>query len=178
LKRYILTGAPGAGKTAIIRALERLGHVVVEEAATDIIALRHAEGEDAPHARPQFIDDIVSLQQQRRLRTVGEPQFHDRSAVCSYALAAFLGYPPSAVLLDEMARIEREQIFEKLVFFIDNLGFVQPTAARRISFEDSLRFEAVHEEVYGAFGYDCIHVAPGPLADRTRQILARALADG
>jgi predicted ATPase len=39
MKRYILTGAPGAGKTAILRALERNGRVVIEEAATDVIAL-------------------------------------------------------------------------------------------------------------------------------------------
>lgn len=30
--RYILTGAPGSGKTAIIRALERQGYFIVEEA--------------------------------------------------------------------------------------------------------------------------------------------------
>ncbi|MBM0260113.1 AAA family ATPase, partial [Micromonospora sp. 4G55] len=36
---YILTGAPGSGKTAILRQLEIDGHAVVEEAATDVIAL-------------------------------------------------------------------------------------------------------------------------------------------
>src|SRR5665213_3132380 len=35
MKRYILTGAPGAGKTAILRQLERDGYGVIEEAATD-----------------------------------------------------------------------------------------------------------------------------------------------
>jgi predicted ATPase len=36
---YILTGAPGAGKTAVLRLLETRGYAVVEEAATDVIAL-------------------------------------------------------------------------------------------------------------------------------------------
>jgi predicted ATPase len=44
MNRYVLTGAPGAGKTAIIRQLELDGFSVVEEAATDIIALWHAKG--------------------------------------------------------------------------------------------------------------------------------------
>jgi predicted ATPase len=35
MKRCILTGAPGAGKTALVRLLERNGYAVVEEAATD-----------------------------------------------------------------------------------------------------------------------------------------------
>ena len=39
MSRYILTGAPGAGKIAVLRLLEFNGHVVAEEAATDIIAL-------------------------------------------------------------------------------------------------------------------------------------------
>jgi predicted ATPase len=33
MKRYVVTGAPGAGKTAIIRELEMDGFSVVEEAA-------------------------------------------------------------------------------------------------------------------------------------------------
>jgi len=39
---YILTGAPGAGKTAVLRLLEISGYAVVEEAATDVIALGNA----------------------------------------------------------------------------------------------------------------------------------------
>jgi predicted ATPase len=45
---YILTGAPGAGKTAVLRLLEVSGYRVVEEAATDVIALGHALGRAEP----------------------------------------------------------------------------------------------------------------------------------
>jgi len=37
-RRYVLTGAPGSGKTALLGALRERGHAVVEEAATDVIA--------------------------------------------------------------------------------------------------------------------------------------------
>jgi len=40
MRRFIITGAPGAGKTAIIRQLELDGFSVVEEAATDVIRRR------------------------------------------------------------------------------------------------------------------------------------------
>lgn len=44
LKRHILIGTPGSGKTFIIRASEMNGHIVVDEAATDIIAMNnHSE---------------------------------------------------------------------------------------------------------------------------------------
>ena len=45
MRRFILTGAPGAGKTAVIRQLEIDDFRVVEEAATDIIALELAAEE-------------------------------------------------------------------------------------------------------------------------------------
>jgi predicted ATPase len=59
---YILTGAPGAGKTAVLRLLEVNGHVVVEEAATDTIALDHALGHGQPWHDHTFIYRIVTLQ--------------------------------------------------------------------------------------------------------------------
>src|SRR5438874_6125031 len=42
MRRFIITGAPGAGKTAIIRQLELDGFSVVEEAATGVIAVAQA----------------------------------------------------------------------------------------------------------------------------------------
>jgi predicted ATPase len=42
MKRYIITGAPGAGKTAIIRELELEGFSLVEEGATDVIYAQQA----------------------------------------------------------------------------------------------------------------------------------------
>jgi predicted ATPase len=43
MRRFIITGAPGSGKTAILRQLGLDGFSVVEEAATDIIAAAQAE---------------------------------------------------------------------------------------------------------------------------------------
>jgi hypothetical protein len=38
MRRYIITGAPGAEKTAILQELKVRGYAVVGEAATDVIA--------------------------------------------------------------------------------------------------------------------------------------------
>jgi predicted ATPase len=56
------------------------------------------------------------------------------------------------------------------VFFIRNLGFIKPTESRRISFEDALRFERVHEETYHRYGFECAFIAPGSLSDRVDAI--------
>ncbi|MDP3870160.1 AAA family ATPase [Phenylobacterium sp.] len=48
---------------------------------------------------------------------------------------------------------------------------VTPTAARRISYEDALRFEQVHIETYRRLGYDLVCIPPGDLEARADQVL-------
>ena len=173
MRRFILTGAPGAGKTAILRALELMGFGVVEEAATDVIALEQARGVAEPWRDAAFLDAIVELQKMRLLRVSGideSVQFHDRSAVCTLALARYLGFAVSARLAEELRRIEDERPFARRVFFVENLGFVAPTEARRISFEETLRFERIHEETYRELGYELVRVKAGSLEERLKEI--------
>jgi predicted ATPase len=173
MKRFILTGAPGSGKTAIIRQLELDGFSVVEEAATDVIALEQAQGVAEPWMCGSFIDAVANLQRCRQLRASSqgdEIQFHDRSVICTLALAAYLGCVMSDLLTRELDRIRSEAIFQKRVFFIQNLGFVTPTEARRISLEETLRFEHIHEETYRDFGFEIVPIRPGALSDRVAAI--------
>ncbi len=175
MRRFIITGAPGAGKTAIIRQLELDGFSVVEEAATDVIAAAHARGTAEPWMDPSFIDLVVALQKDRQLRASCQPvdvQFHDRAVVCTAALAVYLGSPLSPVLASELQRVKEESIYERRVFFIRHLGFITPTEARRISFEDTVRFEQIHEETYRGFGFELVSVEPGSLMERVSAIKA------
>ena len=171
MQRYIFTGAPSAGKTTLIEALAARGHCVVAEAATEVNSLMLARGVANPSNEPDFIDAIVDLQRRRRMEARAEGlQFHDRSVVCTHALAEFLGLPISRLLAAEMERVARDKIYQRRVFFFDNLGFVTSTPVRRISFEDTLKFEAVHERVYRRFGYELVRVAPASVAERVKFI--------
>ncbi|MFG2888167.1 ATP-binding protein [Streptomyces sp. NPDC048248] len=172
MRRYVLTGTPGAGKTSILRCLAELGYRVVEEAATAVIAQAQAHGEDAPWTRASFIDDIVDLQRLRQLEAsaTDSVQVFDRSPVCTYALAKYLGLPVSRALTAEIERITAGQIYDRKVLFIRNLGFCEPTGARRISLQESLVFERVHEQSYRAFGYELIDVPADRLARRVAAV--------
>ena len=170
MKRFILTGTPGSGKTAILRQLEVEGFGIVKEAATDVIALQQAKGFAEPWMRPAFIDEVLALQTQRRTGLSDPIQFHDRSAFCTAALAEFLGYPLSGGLIGEMDLLKREAFYEKRVLFVQSLGFVTPSAARRISLEDARRFEAVHESTYRLHGFELIPISPGSVLERVAAI--------
>jgi predicted ATPase len=174
MPRYVLTGSPGAGKTAVLRLLEFAGHVVVEEAATDVIAAQQARGQPEPWTSPGFVETVVSLQRRRQIGLCAAGQrtvFFDRSPVCTLALCRFLGLAVPALLTAELDRMARDGVYDPTVFFVRSLGFVTATAARRISLADSLAFEKVHEQVYSEFGFRLVDVPAGPAADRVALVL-------
>ena len=92
--------------------------------------------------------------------------------MCTAALAIYLGYALSPLLISELERVKKEAIYQHRVFFIRNLGFITATEARRISFEDTVRFEKIHEETYRDFGFELVSVEPGSLVERVSIIKA------
>ena len=99
----------------------------------------------------------------------------DRSPICTWALREFLGRQPHASLVEEVERIEREGVYDRRVFFIENLGYCTRTVARRISFEESQRFEEVHAQAYRRFRYDCVPIAPADIRSRF-EVLRRQMS--
>jgi predicted ATPase len=167
MRRFILTGTPGSGKTSVIRELEKLGHAVIHEAATDVIAQEQAKGIEKPWEEPDFVDEITHMQKERQMDATGDLQFYDRSPFCTYALGKYLAhwknteFTPSPVLLGEIDRCLKDRIYQNKVFFFENLGFIEHTDARKISYEDALIFEQIHFDVYKEFGFDIIMVPKG-----------------
>jgi predicted ATPase len=180
-RRFVLTGAPGSGKTALLHALRDRGWAVVEEAATDVIASLQA-GWDEPWRNPEFITRIVGVQRERRRQPVAPDlgvQLFDRSPLCTLALARYLGHPVPPALATEVAA--SAAVYEQAVLFVRPLGRIEPTAARRITYEQALAFEAVHEQVYREYGYRLVDVAAGGLAERVATVetlVAGSVASG
>jgi predicted ATPase len=171
IRRYVLTGAPGAGKTTLIDALRERGHRVVAEAATEVIARRHAAGIAEHRLDATFLEEIVELQRQRERAAHGDVIFFDRSPLCTLALANYIDCPVPSVL--RQAADETLENYEHQAFLVRPLGFVEPTAARRISYADSLRFAAIHEEVYRSHGFTLVDVPKATIADRIALIEGR-----
>ncbi|GAB3850675.1 AAA family ATPase [Dactylosporangium cerinum] len=173
MRRYIITGAPGAGKTTVVAALRGRGYAVVDEAATDINIRLQALGRDEAWRDPGFIDAITRLQRER-LEQPAAPatavQVFDRSPFCTLALARYLGLPVSPVLAEELDRVAAEGTYQPRVFFVQLLGFITPTAVRRISLEQSVAFERFHEQAYRDHGFELVDVPAGTVEERVELI--------
>lgn len=63
-----------------------------------------------------------------------------------------------------------ERWYERTAFFVRHQGFIEATAARRISFEDSLAFEQVHELTYREVGFGLFEVPAAPLPARVATV--------
>jgi predicted ATPase len=173
VRRYIITGAPGAGKTTLLAALHAQGYPVVGEAATDLIERRQALGHMEPLHNTGFIDAITLLQRIRQQRPVPPRtavQLYDRSPICTLALAHYLGLPISRTLAGEVNRVLDEEIYQPRVFFVRLLGFITPTAVRRITLAQAVRFERYHEQAYHTHGYELVEVPSGTVAERAELI--------
>lgn len=154
MKRYVVTGAPGAGKTSILRELARLGYAVVTEAATDVIVAAQALGEAEPWRGPGFVDTIVAVQRQRQ-QVAPAPgvaaQVYDRSPICTLALTWYLGRPVTGLLAAEIDRVVRAGVYDRHVLFVRPIGFVR-------------------EAAYVAHGFELVDIPAGPIGERAAAI--------
>jgi predicted ATPase len=181
VRRVVVTGAPGAGKTSLVEGLAALGVATVREAATDVNVEAHAAGDLEPWRDPGFPDRIAALQRARRLEADAAGvalTVYDRSEVCTLALALYLGHPVGPVLSRELDRIAAaDVVYERAVLFVRSLGRIERTAVRTIGLEDARRFERIHEDVYGDLGFTLVEVPPTPLTDRVDLVRHLLLAE-
>ena len=77
-------------------------------------------------------------------------------------------------MLDEIDRCLKNGVYQNQIFFFENLGFIEHTDARKISYEDALIFEQIHLDVYKEFGYEIVLVVKQSIEERCRFVLTTA----
>lgn len=172
VKKYILTGGPGTGKSSIILALEQQGEYVIREAAEDYIRLRQAQGQPEPWTEPNFQDKILELQLQREEKIpIGTKKvFIDRGILDGLAYYQIAGKEPSEQMIHAMRKVKHERPYEK-IFLIKNLGTCEKNEIRRENITEAIRLEKLQEQNYMLLGYEIMRIHSGSLKERVEKIM-------
>lgn len=167
VKKIVLTGGPGTGKSAILLALENKGNYIVREAAEDWIKLRQAQGQPMPWVESDFQEQILELQLVRELLIPEQAKraFIDRGVADGLAYAT-----PGTKTYQEILGATKIMKYDQ-VYLIENLGFTEKTGVRRENNQEAIEIGNRLEQVYRSLGYNPIRIPAGPLEQRINHII-------
>jgi predicted ATPase len=169
--RIVITGGPGAGKTALIAALAAAGHATVAESARAIIAERRARGLPPRPDPPAFAREILrrDIDKYNAVSSAAAPWvFFDRSVIES------IGYLHDVAPLaqDELARLLAAHPMHPIVFVLPPWPEIYSTDAERDhTFSHAVRVYEGLARWYRACGYTLHEVPRVSVAERAAYVL-------
>ncbi|GAX43177.1 hypothetical protein NIES4075_41890 [Tolypothrix sp. NIES-4075] len=172
VKKYVLTGGPGAGKTSLLIYLEMLGELTIREASEDLIRYQHALGV-APRLDPNFEEKVLKLQlsRERNISPTWHRVFLDRGLLDVLGYYQFLNINPSELMQSVIQRLQQEKVYEK-IFLIEHQRVIETTSIRIENIEQALYIEKLQAENYKQFGYEVIRIPFDSVKVRTEMILS------
>jgi predicted ATPase len=171
---HIITGAPGAGKTAIAAAL-RGDFTVFDEPAREVLAEWRSRGNPRPAQMEPgaFVELLLEsslANYQRAIQSSGAVVF-DRGIPDCVAYATHLGADATPSLAASSAFR-----YSPLAFVARPWEEIYTTDDERtMSFDDTLRFQDAVDAAYRAAGYDLIDIPRGPVSFRAAFVIETRL---
>lgn len=174
LRRILVTGGPGSGKTSLIEALAAAGHATSPEAGRAIIRRQQAIGGQALPWRDRALFAELMLDRDMdayaRAEDTAAPVFFDRGVPDVVGYLTLCGLPVPA----HIEGAARDIRYDRRVFIAPVWPeiFVQDAERRQDLDEAQRTFDAM-VEVYPRFGYDLIELPKAPVAERVAFVLSR-----
>ena len=172
-QKYIISGAPGTGKTTIINALKKKDHYCAEEISRELIAEQLAIGGNILPWKDQisFENQIAN---RRYKQYLDSPEncicFFDRSSIDCIA------YLNSNKLkaTSQINQIIKNCIFNKTVFYTPIWEEIYKNdRERQESFNQSIKIDKHLKDSYIKFGYVLIEIPKLSVEERVKFILAQ-----
>jgi predicted ATPase len=173
----VLTGGPGAGKTALLASLASMGYATVEESARAIIAERLASGLSRRPSAPEFARQILTRDIEKY---VAQPRaskwvFFDRGLIDALGLLQEVSPMPS----EDLEAMLTNYPFHRPVFVLPPWEAIYLNDAER----DQTYTEAVmvYEKIlrwYHCCRYHVHEVPRLPVIERARHVLRVLAASG
>jgi predicted ATPase len=169
---YILTGGPGAGKTAVIDGLRHAGYTTVRESGRDIIRQQVAGGGDAlPWANRGAYARLMAeraVADCLHLRGTQQPVFFDRGLPDVTGYLHLCGLPIPA----DIAGVTEDLRYNATVFIAPPWEEIyRKDEERKQSFGEAVRTYEVLHETYMRMGYTLVVLPKVSAAARARFIL-------
>jgi len=174
VRRVVFTGGPGAGKTALLRALHGRGHVVVDETARAIIRSRLDRALSPRPAPLEFAQLVLQRdidQYDRPFSPSEDVVFFDR------------GILDALCMLDQVTPLRDEELhawvsrypYHRQAFFLPPWEAIYTNDPERDqTFEEAVRAHRTLTEWYRRCRYDVVEVPRASIEERCAFVL-RAL---
>jgi predicted ATPase len=171
---YILTGGPGAGKTALLEALRARGHLCVAEVGRAITQEQMAIGGDIHHNGDRAAYRDLSLQRSIEdyvaVTETEKPVFFDRGIPELAGYSRFVGDTPPPYLMQAIEACR----YNKLVFAAPPWREIYVNdAERKQDFDEAIATYELCTQSYRDFGYRVIDLPPESVEERADFVLGR-----
>jgi len=153
-KKYVLTGGPGVGKTAVIEILASKGYAIVPEVARMIMEEEQIKNSDVLPWKnlAKFQEAVAKRQLAAETEIKADIVFLDRGIIDGYAYCIQGNIPAPSMLLKNA-----ENRYDK-VFLLAPLPEYENDSIRKEKKNFQTAIHGMIKEAYEKFGYELIHV--------------------
>ena len=167
-RRYVITGAPGTGKTALVESLAHVGTILGEPARELIAEHREATGERSLDGSPGLFVERLIVRSIEKFDAAPDVEvvIYDRGLPDCVAYAHGFDVDPDPALAAAAGRRYSDPVFVtppwQAIYSVDDM--------RRASFDQIISF---HEELVAAYetlGYELVELPQASVAERTHVV--------
>jgi len=153
-KKYIITGAPGTGKSTLIEALENQGILCLKEISRQIIISEQNQGNDGmPWENIERFTELVFAKTKESLHASPQSVFCDRSLVDSLA---YIKHKKKSIP-DYLEHFSFQKYYHKTVFFAQPWKAIYKNDPQRPEdFEAQLLLSSQLEKTYNYLGFNLV----------------------
>ena len=173
---FLITGAPGSGKTALLPCLRHLGLAAVEEAARQVLAEQRAcGGRGTTEQDPARFTQLMlsrAIKHHREHRGREGPVLFDRGLPDVLGYARLFGLPET-----QAAMAAQAHRYNRTAFLAPPMPQIyRQDEERRMSFEEARAFGEELARGYRDLGYRLVELPAGTPETRCEFILQHVLA--